>query len=64
MASIGFWIAGFESQIILGMIAGILGLIPYLGPALGLIPPFYLVLALAPVNYDSMYAAIAVIGVA
>ena len=64
VASIGFWIAGFESPIILGMIAGILGLIPYLGPALGLIPPFYLVLASAPVNYDSMYAAIAVIGVA
>ena len=64
VATIGFWMAGFESPIILGIIAGVLGLIPYLGPALGLIPPFYLVLASAPLNYDSMYAAVAVIGVA
>lgn len=64
VAAIGFWLTGFESPVILGVIAGILGLIPYLGPALALIPPFYLVLATQPVNYDAMYAAIAVIGVA
>ena len=64
VATIGFWIVGFESPIILGIIAGVLGLIPYVGPALGLIPPFYLVLAAQPVNYDDMYAAIAVIGIA
>ncbi|MEH6345244.1 MAG: AI-2E family transporter [Bermanella sp.] len=64
VASIGFWIAGFESPVILGLIAGVLGLIPYVGPALGLIPPFYLVLANQPVNYDAMYAAVLVIGMA
>jgi predicted PurR-regulated permease PerM len=64
VATVGFWIVGFESPIILGLIAGVLGLIPYLGPALGLIPPFYLVLASQPVNYDNMFAAIAVIGIA
>ena len=64
VAALGFWLTGFESPIILGLIAGVLGLIPYLGPALGLIPPFYLVLATQPVNYDAMYAAVGVIGVA
>lgn len=64
VATLGFWIVGFESPILLGMIAGVLGLIPYLGPALGLLPPFYLVLASQPINYDDMYAAVAVIGFA
>ena len=64
VATLGFWMAGFESPILLGLIAGVLGLIPYLGPALGLLPPFYLVLASQPVNYDDMYAAVAVIGFA
>jgi len=64
VATIGFWISGFESPVILGVIAGVLGLIPYVGPALGLIPPFYLVLANQPVNYDAMYAAVLVIGIA
>jgi predicted PurR-regulated permease PerM len=64
VASIGFWIAGFQSPILLGVIAGVLGLIPYLGPALGLIPPFYLVLASEPVDFNQMIAAVAVIAVA
>ena len=64
VCSLGFYIAGFESPIMLGVIAGLLGLIPYLGPALGLIPPFYLVLASNPMHYQDIYAAIAVIGVA
>ncbi len=64
VAALGFWVSGFESPVILGVIAGVLGLIPYVGPALGLLPPFYLVLASAPVNYDAMYSAVLVIGVA
>ncbi len=64
VAATGFWLSGFDSPVILGLIAGILGLIPYVGPALGLLPPFYLVLANQPVNYDAMYAAVLVIGVA
>ncbi len=64
VAAMGFWLSGFDSPVILGLIAGILGLIPYVGPALGLLPPFYLVLANHPVNYDAMYAAVLVIGVA
>lgn len=64
VASIGFWFSGFPSPILLGVIAGILGLIPYLGPALGLIPPFYLVLASEPMDINLMVSAVAVIGVA
>lgn len=64
VASLGFYLCDFPSPIILGVIAGLLGLIPYLGPLLGLIPPIYLVLAEQPINYDSIYAAVLVIGVA
>lgn len=64
VASCGFFIAGFESPIMLGIIAGLLGLIPYIGPALGLIPPFYLVLASEQVNYQDLYSAIFVIAIA
>jgi len=64
VATIGFWMAGFPSPLILGVIAGVLGLIPYLGPALGLIPPFYLVLATQPLEFNQMLYAVLVIGVA
>ncbi len=64
VAAAGFWLAGFDSPVILGLIAGVLGLIPYVGPALGLLPPFYLVLANPEVGFDAMYTAVLVIGVA
>ncbi len=64
VSATGFWLVGFDSPLILGLTVGVLGLIPYVGPALGLIPPFYLVLAVQPINYDAMLAAVAVVAVA
>ncbi|NLF27412.1 MAG: AI-2E family transporter [Clostridiales bacterium] len=38
MTSLGLWLAGVRSSLILGIVAGILNLIPYFGPVLGSIP--------------------------
>jgi predicted PurR-regulated permease PerM len=37
MLIVGFWVLGFPAPIFLGIVTGILGQIPYLGPLLGLI---------------------------
>lgn len=47
ITAIGFAIAGFPSAILLGVLTGIAGLVPYLGPFLAMIPPF-LVLMTTP----------------
>jgi len=38
LAAFGLWLAGVRSSLILGLVVGILNLIPYFGPALGSIP--------------------------
>lgn len=64
IASTGFYLAGFESPIILGVIAGILGLIPYLGPLLALVPPALIALGQTPFDPYMLVAAGTVIGIA
>lgn len=44
ITSIGFAIAGYPSAILLGVLTGIAGLVPYLGPFLAMIPPFLVLL--------------------
>lgn len=58
VTSIGFYIAGLESPVLLGTIAGLLNLIPYVGPLLAMIPPIIIALG-APV-FDPVLIAAAI----
>lgn len=64
IASIGFWLAGYPAPIALGLIVGVLGIIPYVGPALGLIPPLFIALGMEPFNLWFLLSAGLVILVA
>lgn len=48
ITSAGFWLAGFPSPLLLGVLTGIAGLVPYLGPFLAMIAPTIVLLS-APV---------------
>ena len=56
VTSVGFYFSGLESPILLGTIAGMLNLIPYVGPLLAMIPPIIIALG-APVFDPSLIAA-------
>jgi len=58
VTSIGFYLAGLESPVLLGTIAGLLNLIPYVGPLLAMIPPIIIALG-APV-FDPVLIAAAI----
>lgn len=58
VTSIGFYIFGLDSPILLGTIAGLLNLIPYIGPLLAMIPPIIIALG-APV-FDPVLIAAAI----
>lgn len=64
VATTGFFIAGFESAIMLGIFAGLFGIIPYLGPVLALMPPLMMAMSIQPFDIYYVWAAVAVIGVA
>ncbi|MFC3150920.1 AI-2E family transporter [Litoribrevibacter euphylliae] len=64
VATTGFVIAGFESAIMLGVFAGLFGIIPYLGPVLALMPPLMMAMSIQPFDVYYVWAAVAVIGVA
>lgn len=64
MATIGFYIIGMDSPILLGIIAGILNLIPYIGPLLAMALPALLALGHVPLDLWLVGAAIGVIIVA
>jgi len=64
VATTGFAIAGFESAIMLGIFAGLFGIIPYLGPVLALMPPMMVAMSIQPFDIYYVWAAVAVIGVA
>ena len=64
ITSLGFFIIGLESYILLGLIAGILNLIPYVGPLLAMVLPILLALAHTPLEPWLIGAAIGVIAVA
>ncbi|GLQ29876.1 AI-2E family transporter [Litoribrevibacter albus] len=64
VATTGFFIVGFESAVMLGVFAGLFGIIPYLGPVLALMPPLMLAMSIQPFDVYYVWAAVAVIGVA
>lgn len=64
MATIGFYIIGIDSPILLGIVAGILNLIPYVGPLLAMALPALLALGHIPLDLWLVGASIGVILVA
>lgn len=60
VSAIGFWLTGFDSPMSLGLLVGLFGVIPYLGPALGIIPPM---LQAFTGTEPSLYLAGAAVGV-
>lgn len=58
VTAIGFYMIGLESPILLGTIAGLLNLIPYVGPLLAMIPP--IIIALGAPAFDPVVIAFAV----
>ena len=64
ITTIGFYIIGLDSPFLLGITAGILNLIPYVGPLLAMILPVLLALGKIPIEIWLIGAAISVILVA
>jgi len=64
ITSLGFYIIGLDSPFLLGLIAGILNLIPYVGPLMAMVLPVLLALSHVPVDLWLVGAAIGVILVA
>lgn len=64
VTSLGFYTIGLESPVLLGIIAGILNLIPYVGPLLAMVLPVLLALGHAPPELWLVGAAIGVILIA
>ncbi len=64
VTSSGFYLIGLDAPILLGLIAGLLNLIPYVGPLLAMVLPVLLALGHVPVDIWLVLSAIAVILVA
>ncbi len=64
ITTIGFYILGFDSPFLLGIVAGVLNLIPYVGPLLAMVLPVLLTLGHVPVDFWMVGAAISVILIA
>ncbi len=64
ITSCGFFIIGLDAPILLGIIAGILNLIPYIGPLLAMILPILIALGYVPIDIWLVGAAISVIVIA
>jgi len=64
ITTIGFYILGFDSPFLLGIVAGVLNLIPYVGPLLAMVLPVLLALGHVPVEFWLVGAAISVILIA
>ncbi|MEE8387736.1 MAG: AI-2E family transporter [Acidiferrobacterales bacterium] len=62
VTSIGFAIVGLPMAIVLGILAGIFNLIPYVGPLLGLIAPVLVALSIS-IDPQLLMATVAVIAV-
>ncbi len=56
LTCLGFYIAGLQGWLILGILAGLLNIVPYFGPLLSALPPLFLALSL-----DSTAAALYVL---
>lgn len=59
----GFWIAGFPSPLLLGVLTGIAGLVPYLGPFLAMVPPLVMLLSAPVFQPEGILEIFAVIAV-
>jgi len=64
ITTIGFYAIGLQSPILLGLIAGLLNLIPYVGPLLATVLPVLLALGHIPADLWLVGAAISVILIA
>ncbi|MCW8956333.1 MAG: AI-2E family transporter, partial [Gammaproteobacteria bacterium] len=64
MTTAGFYVIGLDSPILLGLVAGVLNLIPYVGPLLAMVLPVLLALGHAPLELWLVGAAIGVILIA
>jgi len=64
MTTTGFYIIGINSPILLGIVAGVLNLIPYVGPLLAMALPLLLILGQAPLDFWMLGAAASVILIA
>jgi len=64
MATAGFYLIGMDSPILLGIVAGILNLIPYVGPLLAMTLPALLALGHVPLDLWLVGASIGVILIA
>ncbi len=64
VTTIGFYIIGLDSPFLLGLVAGVLNLIPYIGPLLAMVLPTLLALGHMPVELWLLGAAISVIVIA
>ena len=64
ISGVGFWLAGYPAPIVLGLIVGVLSIIPYIGPALGLIPPLIIAIGMEPFSLWFLLSAGLVIFVA
>jgi putative permease len=64
MTSIGFYIIGLDSPFLLGATAGVLNLIPYVGPLLATVLPILLAVSKVPIELWLIGAAISVILIA
>lgn len=59
----GFFLAGIDSPVLLGLLAGLLNLIPYVGPLLAMVPPSILVLGETPLQLWMLGPAVGVVAV-
>jgi predicted PurR-regulated permease PerM len=50
VTTVGFMIAGIQNPLLLGFMAGVLNLIPYVGPILAMIPPVIIALGVTPID--------------
>lgn len=64
VCALGFWLVGFSSPVLLGLMAGMLALIPYVGPILGVIPPVLVSLGSPDFGPITFVSAVGVILVA
>lgn len=64
ICSIGFYITGFDSYILLGVLAGVFNIIPYVGPLLAMILPVLIVISEVPLDAAMLFMAIGVVLVA
>ncbi|MBL7005208.1 MAG: AI-2E family transporter [Gammaproteobacteria bacterium] len=61
VASFGFYIIGLEIPVLMGIITGLLNLIPYIGPIISLIFAFLTALAMTPFDPSLLYLVVIVI---